>query len=117
MARAPFSFVLVFADDAQRTPSSAYDFITTSTSISDIPLLTQGGEEDEEIEEDQDETEESTVRIAFVKPSFTYAAYQISGFYAFYLKAYDQVKETKNVTIDLHLLTVEVPDETCKRCV
>jgi len=40
IARAPFSFVLVFADDALRMPSSAYEFITTSTSISDIPLLT-----------------------------------------------------------------------------
>jgi hypothetical protein len=40
IARAAFSFVLVFADDALRMPSSAYEFITTSTSISDIPLLT-----------------------------------------------------------------------------
>ena len=57
-------------------------------------------------------TEESPLRVAFVKPSFTYAAYSLDGFYTFYDKYSDETDETTNVTTDLNMLTVEVPDET-----
>lgn len=57
-------------------------------------------------------TEESLLRVAFVKPSFTYAAYSLDGFYTFYDKYSDETDETTNVTTDLNMLTVEVPDET-----
>jgi hypothetical protein len=57
-------------------------------------------------------TEESPLRVAFVKPSFTYAAYSLDGFYTFYDKHSDETDETTNVTTDLNMLTVEVPDET-----
>jgi hypothetical protein len=56
-------------------------------------------------------TEESPLRVAFVKPSFTYAAYSLDGFYTFYDK-HSGTDETTNVTTDLNMLTVEVPDET-----
>ena|SRR5215211_173911 len=56
--------------------------------------------------------EESPLRVAFVKPSFTYAAYSLDGFYTFYDKYSDETDETTNVTSDLNMLTVEVPDET-----
>src|SRR5215212_1824734 len=116
----PPSSVIVFADDAQGTASSDYGFITTSAAVSSIPSSI--GDEDETEEEDdddddgndegEDETqdEESPLRIAFVKPSFTFAAYQLNGFYNFYDKAYDQAERTANVTTDLNLLTVRVPD-------
>jgi hypothetical protein len=61
---------------------------------------------------EEDETEESPLRVAFVKPSFTYAAYSLNGFYNFYNKYSDETDGTTNVTTDLDLLTVEVPDET-----
>jgi hypothetical protein len=57
-------------------------------------------------------TEESPLRVAFVKPSFTYAAYSLDGFYTFYDKYSDEIDKTTNVTTDLNMLTVEVPDET-----
>jgi hypothetical protein len=57
-------------------------------------------------------TEESPLRVAFIKPSFTYAAYSLDGFYTFYDKYSDETDETTNVTTDLNMLTVEVPDET-----
>jgi hypothetical protein len=57
-------------------------------------------------------TEESPLRVAFVKPSFTYAAYSLDGFYTFYDEYSDETDETTNVTSDLNMLTVEVPDET-----
>jgi hypothetical protein len=112
----PPSFVIVLADHARGTASSGYDFITTSTAVSHIPFSTgeedETGEEEDEEEEDEeeDETEESLLRVAFVKPSFTFAAYQLNGFYNFYDKAYDRAEETTNVTTDLNLLTVRVPD-------
>jgi|SRR5215218_980322 len=56
--------------------------------------------------------EESPLRVAFVRPSFTYAAYSLDGFYTFYDKYSDETDETTNVTTDLNMLTVEVPDET-----
>ncbi len=115
----PSSLVNVFADDAQGTASSGYDFITTSATVFHIPLPTQEDEaeedeaEEDEAEEDEaeeDEAEESPLRVAFVKPSFTFAAYQLNGFYNFYDKAYDRAEVTTNVTTDLNLLTVRVPD-------
>ena len=57
-------------------------------------------------------TEESPLRVAFVKPSFTYAAYSLDGFYTFYDKYSDETDERTNVITDLNMLTVEVPDET-----
>ena len=53
-------------------------------------------------------TEKSPLRVAFVKPSFTYAAYSLDGFYTFYDKYSDETDETTNVTTDLNMLTVEV---------
>src|SRR5215217_2047823 len=119
----PPSSVIVFADDAQGTASSDYGFITTSAAVSSIPSSIGDEDETEEEEEEddddddendegEDETqdEESPLRIAFVKPSFTFAAYQLNGFYNFYDKAYDQAERTANVTTDLNLLTVRVPD-------
>src|SRR5215210_6748401 len=110
----PPSSVIVFADDAQGTASSDYDFITTSAAVSSIPLSIEDEDETEDEDEDQDEEdendEESPLRVAFVKPSFTFAAYQLNGFYNFYGKANDQVEGTTNVTTNLNLLTVRVPD-------
>jgi hypothetical protein len=60
----------------------------------------------------QTSTEESLLRVAFVKPSFTYAAYSLDGFYTFYDKYSDETDETTNVTTDLNMLTVKVPDGT-----
>jgi hypothetical protein len=57
-------------------------------------------------------TEESPLQVAFVKPSFTYAAYSLDGFYTFYDKYSDETDGTSNVTTDLNMLTVKVPDET-----
>ena len=49
-----------------------------------------------------------TPKIAFVRPTFTEAAYQENGFYRFYFKhGYPAVG--KNITIDLDMLTVKTP--------
>src|SRR5215210_7730607 len=112
----PPSSVIVFADDAQGTASSDYDFITTSAAVSSIPLSIEDEDDEDETEDDEDDTEdeddedESQLRVAFVKPSFTFAAYQLNGFYNFYGKAYDQAEGITNVTTDLNLLTIRVPD-------
>src|SRR5215208_3508042 len=120
------SSVIVFADDAQGTASSDYGFITTSAAVSSIPSSIGDEDETEEEEEEEDDDdddendegedetqdEESPLRIAFVKPSFTYAAYQLNGFYNFYQKARDLPDGITNVTTDLNLLTVRVPEET-----
>ncbi|HEU4447602.1 MAG TPA: hypothetical protein VFR94_23210, partial [Nitrososphaeraceae archaeon] len=103
----PPSSVIAFADSAQGTASSNYHFITTSTAVSSIPLSI---EDEDETEEEEEEDEESPLRIAFVKPSFTFAAYQLNGFYNFYGKASDQAERTTNVTTDLNLLRVRIPD-------
>lgn len=102
----PPSSVIAFADAAQGTASSNYHFITTSTAVSSIPLSI----EDEDETEEEEEEEESPLRVAFVKPSFTFAAYQLNGFYNFYDKAPDQAEGTTNVTTDLNLLRVRIPD-------
>ena len=47
-------------------------------------------------------------RVAFVRPTFTYAAYQLNGFYNFYSK-YIDTQRGKNITTDLNLLTVKIP--------
>jgi len=47
-------------------------------------------------------------KIAFVQPTFTYAAYQLHGFYNFYAK-YLHVPDGVNVTTDLNLFTVKIP--------
>ena len=47
-------------------------------------------------------------RVAFVLPTFTYAAYQLNGFYNFYSKHLD-AKYGANITTDLNLLTVKIP--------
>jgi hypothetical protein len=108
----PPLFVNVFADDAQGTAPSDYDFITTSAAaVSSIPLSIEDETQDEDEDEDETQDEESPLRVAFVKPSFTFAAYQLNGFYNFYDKDHDQAEEeTTNVTTDLNLLTVRVPD-------
>jgi len=48
--------------------------------------------------------------VAFVRPSFTYAAYRLDGFYNFY-RLYDDVPQGTNVTTDLNLLTAKIPHE------
>ncbi len=101
-----FSWVTASADDSQGRASFVYDFITSSNSATshNTPLLTG-----------QEEFEKPSVplRIAFAKPSFTFAAYQLNRFYNFYQK-YRGIPEemTKNVTTDLNLLSVRVPDRT-----
>src|SRR5919202_5539229 len=92
------SSLIVFADDAARAASSGYNFVTTSGATPSIPTSIQ------------EEDEESPLRVAFVKPSFTFAAYQLNGFYNFYEKARDQAEGTTDVRTDLNLLTVRVPD-------
>jgi hypothetical protein len=108
------AFPEITAEGAQGT-ASGYDF-TTFAAASYIPISTKESlteeDETEEDETEEDETEESPLRVAFVKPSFTYAAYQLNGFYNFYNKYSHVTDETTNVTTDLDLLTVEVPDET-----
>jgi hypothetical protein len=109
----PPSSEIVFADDAQGIASSGYSFITTSAAVSSIPLSIEDQEDETEDEDDdEEEHEESPLRVAFVKPSFTYAAYQLNGFYNFYEKSRDLPDGPANVTTDLNLLTVRVPDET-----
>jgi hypothetical protein len=100
--------------------SSGYDFITTSTTVFGIPSSTEEDEEDEgrdgdgggDENEDDDDNDRSPLQIAFVKPSFTYAAYQLNGFYNFYENARDLPEGITNVTTNLSMLTVIVPDET-----
>ena len=106
--------MIVFAaapDNAQgRALSSSYDFITTpsAAAASHLPLLS-GEDETEE----KREKSSSPLRIAFVKPSFTFAAYQLNGFYNFYQNYRGLPDETTtNITTDLNLLTVRVPDQT-----
>jgi hypothetical protein len=84
--------------------------VAATTSSLFVPVYAQ---EPSRIQEDPS-TEESPLQVAFVKPSFTYAAYQIDGFYTFYDKYsdVDEPDEGTNVTTDLNMLTVEVPDET-----
>jgi len=48
-------------------------------------------------------------KIAFVRPSFTYAAYQLNGFYNFY-RLHGDLSDGTNVTKDLNLLTVKIPN-------
>ena len=106
--------MIVFAEDGQGTVSSSdYDFTTTSAAVPSIPLSIEDEDETGEQEEREDEEdEESPVRVAFVKPSFTYAAYQLNGFYNFYEKSRTLSDGISNVTTDLNMLTVIVPDET-----
>src|SRR5215211_1184995 len=110
------SFVVIFADGTQRMASPRHGFVsTTGDGVSfNIPISTEeedggGRGEDDEREEDN---ARSQLRIAFVKPSFTYAAYQLDGFYNFYQKYRHLPDETTNITTDLNLLTVKVPDKT-----
>jgi hypothetical protein len=119
----PSSFANAFADYSQITVPE-YSFIATSSSAADtlfhIPLST---EDENEVEEEEKQNEEkpmenaassstSSLRIAFVKPSFTYAAYQLNGFYTFYQKARELPNDTANVITadDLNLLTVKVSE-------
>jgi hypothetical protein len=95
------SSLIVFADDAERAASSGYNFVTTSAATPSMPIS---------IQDEDEEDEESPLRVAFVKPSFTFAAYQLNGFYNFYEKARDQAEGTTDVRTDLNLLTVRVPD-------
>ncbi len=76
------SFKIVFAH--AQTTASLCDFFTT-TSISDIPLSIGDLIIEDQIEEEEEE-EELPLRVAFVRHSFTYAAYQQNGFYNFYEK-------------------------------
>ena len=51
---------------------------------------------------------QNTPKIAFVRPTFTEAAYQEHGFYRFYYK-YELPPFGTNITTDLHMLTVKTP--------
>jgi hypothetical protein len=93
--------LIVYADDAEGVASSGYNFVTTSGASPSIPIS---------IQDEDEEDEESPLRVAFVKPSFTFAAYQLNGFYNFYEKAREQAGGTTDVRTDLDLLTVRVPD-------
>jgi len=53
-------------------------------------------------------TNEMKPKIAFVRPTFTEAAYQEHGFYRFYFK-YGFPPFGKNITTDLDMLTVKLP--------
>ena len=53
-------------------------------------------------------TREMIPKIAFVRPTFTEAAYQEHGFYRFYFK-YGFPPFGKNITTDLDMLTVKTP--------
>jgi hypothetical protein len=113
------SFVVVFADDTQRMASPHHGFVSTTgdDGISfDIPISREeenGGGRGEDDEREGEDNARSPLRIAFVKPSFTYAAYQLNGFYNFYQKYRHLSDETTNITTtDLNLLTVRVPDKT-----
>jgi hypothetical protein len=105
------SFKIVFVD-AQPT-TSLQELLTTTEEEEEggAEEEEEGGAEEEE-EGGAEEEEELPLRIAFVRPSFTYAAYQQNGFYNFYEINRDLPDETTNVTTNLNLLTVEVPDET-----
>jgi hypothetical protein len=101
--------------------SPRHGFVSTTgdDSISfNIPISTEeedgGGRGEEEDNErgGEEDNARSPLRIAFVKPSFTYAAYQLNGFYNFYQKYRHLPDETTNITTDLNLLTVKVPDKT-----
>jgi hypothetical protein len=48
-------------------------------------------------------------KIAFVRPTFTEAAYQENGFYTFYEKYGVPPYSDENITTDLHMLTVKTP--------
>jgi hypothetical protein len=98
------SFKIVFVD-AQATTSLQEFFPTTEDDG-------EGAEEDDGEGAEEDDGEGASLQIAFVRPSFTYAAYQQNGFYNFYAIARDLPDETTNVTTNLNLLTVQVPDET-----
>lgn len=50
----------------------------------------------------------NVLKVAFVLPTFTYAAYQLNGFYNFYAK-YLHAPLGANITTDLNLLTVKIP--------
>ena len=115
------SFVVIFADGTQQMASPRHGFVSTTgdDSISfNIPISTEeedgGGRGEEEDDErgGEEDNARSPLRIAFVKPSFTYAAYQLNGFYNFYQKYRHLPEETTNITTDLNLLTVKVPDKT-----
>jgi glucose/arabinose dehydrogenase len=53
-------------------------------------------------------TKDLIPKIAFVRPTFTEAAYQEHGFYRFYFK-YGFIPFGKNITTDLDMLTVKTP--------
>ena len=106
------SFKIVSVD-AQSTTSLQELFLTTEEEEgAEEEEEEEGAEEEEEEEGAEEEEERLPLRIAFVRPSFTYAAYQQNGFYNFYGINRDLPVETTNVTTNLNLLTVEVPDET-----
>ena len=56
----------------------------------------------------ENSTTAKAVKVAFVRPSFTYAAYELNGFYNFYAK-YEHALPGTNITTDLNLLTVKIP--------
>ena len=106
--------VIVFAaDGTQQMASPRHSFVSTTgdDGISfDIPITKE--EEEEDGGGGEEDNARSPLRVAFVKPSFTYAAYQLNGFYNFYQKYRHLSDETTNITTDLNLLTVKVPDKT-----
>ena len=100
------SFVVIFADGTQQMASPRHGFVSTTgdDSISfNIPISTEeedgGGRGEEEDNErgGEEDNARSPLRIAFVKPSFTYAAYQLNGFYNFYQKYRHLPDETTNI--------------------
>ena len=54
-------------------------------------------------------TDQLNPKIAFVRPTFTEAAYQEHGFYTFYDKYGVPPHTDENITTDLDMLTVKIP--------
>ena len=111
----PPSSVIAFADAAQGTASSNYHFITTSDTVSSIPLSIEDEDETEEDEEDEEKMKQKKMKnhrcgLLSSSPHLHSLAYQLNGFYNFYGKAPDQAEGTTNVTTDLNLLRVRIPD-------
>jgi hypothetical protein len=69
---------------------------------------TQSSNNNSSVQKLQGSSQASEKRVAFVRPTFTYAAYQLNGFYNFY-KKYSATPERVNITKHLDLLTVKVP--------
>jgi hypothetical protein len=88
--------VVVEATDNAGNPSYAETTINAAIPEKNIPLITA-------------KEKKTTPKIAFIRPTFTEAAYQEHGFYRFYDK-YGFPPSDENITTDLDMLTVKTPN-------